>query len=95
MGAKVTFLAEREPEGSNNGQAVPSSVVLVPRGAVREREGRAVVYVIEEGRAAERGVSPRPYSADRVAIAGGVAAGEAVIVEAPAGLKDRDRVRVR
>lgn len=95
MGAKVTFLAEREPEGSNNGQAVPSSVVLVPRGAVREREGRAVVYVIEEGRAVERGVSPRPYSADRVAIAGGVAAGEAVIVEAPAGLKDRDRVRVR
>lgn len=95
MGAKVTFLAEREPQASNNGQAVPSSVVLVPRGAVREREGRAVVYVIEEGRAAERGVSPRPYSADRVAIAGGVAAGEAVIVEAPAGLKDRDRVRVR
>jgi multidrug efflux pump subunit AcrA (membrane-fusion protein) len=95
MGAKVTFLADREPGGSASGQAVPSSVVLLPRGAVREREGRAVVYVVEDGRAVERGVSPRPYSADRVAVAGGVAAGEQVVVEAPADLKDKDRVRIR
>jgi RND family efflux transporter MFP subunit len=95
MGAKVTFLADREPAGSASGRAVPSSVVLLPRGAVREREGRAVVYVVEDGRAVERGVSPRPYSADRVAVAGGVAAGEQVVVEAPADLKDKDRVRIR
>ncbi len=95
MGAKVTFLADPEPTGNASGQAVPSSVVLVPRSAVREREGRAVIYVVEGGRAVERGVSPRPYSSDRVAVSGGLAAGEAVVVEAPAELKDRARVRVR
>lgn len=94
MGAKVTFFADRDPKGDTSGQAVPSSVVLIPRGAVLEREGRAVVYVVEGGRAVERSVSPRPYSADRVAVSGGLAAGEMVVVDAPAELKDKTRVRV-
>ncbi|MGH7681095.1 MAG: efflux RND transporter periplasmic adaptor subunit [Candidatus Eiseniibacteriota bacterium] len=95
MGAKVTFLADREASGAGDGQAVASSVVLIPRAAVREREGRAVVFVVEGGRAVERGVSPRPYGEDRVAVAGGLAAGENVVVEASADLKDKARVRVR
>lgn len=94
MGAKVTFLADRD-SSETGGQAVPSSVVLIPRAAVREREGRAVIFVVEGGRAVERGVSPRPYGDDRVAVTGGLAAGENVVVEASADLKDKARVRVR
>jgi hypothetical protein len=42
-----------------------------------------------------RGVSPRPLGQDRVIVSGGLAPGEMVIVQAPAGLSDRSRVRVK
>jgi RND family efflux transporter MFP subunit len=93
MGAKVTFLAD-PVDTSKPGAAAPA-VVWIPREAVREREGRAVIYVVEGGRARERGVSPRPFGADRVSVSGGLAAGEAVVLEAPPELKDNSRVRIK
>lgn len=95
MGAKVTFLADPEPAPSPGGAAVPTGAVLVPSAAVREREGRAVVFVVEDGRAHVRSVSPRPLGADRVVLTGGVAAGEMVVVGGPENLADRMKVRVR
>ncbi|MBI4364755.1 MAG: efflux RND transporter periplasmic adaptor subunit [Candidatus Latescibacteria bacterium] len=97
MGVKVTFLADAAPPGagggSGAGQAAPA--VSIPKTAVRESDGRAVVYVVEGGRAAMRGVSPRPLTGDRVAVSGGIAPGELVIVEAPPTLADNVRVRVK
>ena len=92
MGVKVTFLGEpgRAPEGTP-----VATAVTVPRSAVRESEGRAVVYVVEQGRAILRGVSPRPLGGDKVVVSGGLAPGEMVIVEAPATLRDQSRVRVK
>ena len=72
-----------------------AAAVAIPKHAVRESEGRAVVYVVEEGRARMRGVSPRPLGQDKVIVSGGLAPGEMVIVEAPAGLSDQSRVRVK
>ena len=94
MGAKVTLLADPEPAPAG-GAAVPTGAVVVPKAAVREREGRAIVFVVEDGRAVQRSVSPRPMGADRVILAGGVAAGEMVVVEGPENLADRTPVRVR
>jgi RND family efflux transporter MFP subunit len=94
MGAKVTFLADAAP-APDGGAAVPTGAVIVPGAAVREREGRAVVFVVEDGRAAARTVAPRPMGRDRVILTGGVAAGEMVIVEGPEDLADRTPVRVR
>ena len=95
MGAKVTFLADPEPAPSSGGAAVPTGAVIVPSASVREREGRAVVFVVEDGRARVRSVSPRPLGADRVVVTGGVAAGEMVVVGGPENLADRMKVRVR
>jgi RND family efflux transporter MFP subunit len=95
MGAKVTFLADPDSSPSSGGSATARAVVWIPRAAVREREGRAVIYVVEGDRARERAVSPRPLGADRVSVSGGLAAGEAVVLEAPPELKDKSRVRVR
>jgi len=94
MGAKVTFLAEPDGPAGDGGAAVPTAV-WIPKAAVREREGRAVVFVVEGDRVTARSVSPRPLGPDRVSVSGGLAAGERVVVEAPEELTDRARVRAR
>jgi len=94
MGLKVTFLADPTQGSATSGPPI-AAAVAIPRQAVRESEGRAVVYVVEEGRARMRGISPRPLGQDRVIVSGGLAAGDRVIVEAPAGLADKSRVRVK
>jgi HlyD family secretion protein len=93
MGAKVSFLAD--PEATPADGASTSSAVWVPASAVRERAGRAIVYVVEDGRATARGVAPRPLGPDRVMIGSGLAAGEMVVIEGPEDLADRSRVKVR
>ena len=93
MGVKTTFLADAGAVAGKSPAA--AAVVAIPKRAVREAEGRAVVYVVEGGRAVMRGVSPRPLAGDRVAVSGGLAPGELVIVEAPSTLGDKSRVRVK
>jgi HlyD family secretion protein len=100
MGAKVTFLADPPggaPDGAPGGAApsAAASIVTVPKGAVVEREGRAVVFVVEDGRAMSRGVAARPYGADRVSVTAGLAEGEQVVVLPPADLRDRARVKTK
>jgi RND family efflux transporter MFP subunit len=101
MGVRVSFLADPEPaagggsaDAGDSGAAL-AAVVLIPKSAVRDVNGRATVFVVENGRAVARSVAPRPAGADRVAISGGLAPDEAVIVEGPPTLKDKTRVRVR
>ena len=95
MGLKVTFLADAASAAAASGGAPVAAAVAIPKAAVRDAEGRAVVYVVEDGRARMRGVSPRPLGQDRVIVSGGLAPGEMVIVQAPAGLSDKSRVRVK
>jgi len=95
MGVKVTFLADPSAPGDLEGAGFVPTAVAIPKSAVREAEGRAVVYVVERGRAVMRGISPRPLSGERVAVSGGLAPGEMVIVEAPSTLADKSRVRVK
>jgi multidrug efflux pump subunit AcrA (membrane-fusion protein) len=95
MGVKVTFLADAPKEGDGGLSAAADAVVSIPRAAVREVEGRAVVFVVEGGRAVMRGVSPRPLAGDRVAVKGGLLPGEMVVVEAPPTLADKARVKVK
>ena len=94
MGAKVTFLSEPDRPASDGGSAVPTAV-WIPSAAVKEREGRAVVFVVEGNRAVARSVSPRPLGPDRVSVSAGLAPGDRVVVEAPDELTDRARVRAR
>lgn len=94
MGAKVAFLSEPNRAPSDEGTAV-NTAVWIPSAAVREREGRAVVFVVEGDRAMARSVTPRPLGPDRVSVSAGLAAGEKVVVEAPEGIADRSRVRAR
>lgn len=101
MGAKVTFLADPPEAGGANagaggsGSGAAAAIIAIPKEAVVEREGRAVVFVVEDGRAIARGVAARPFGTDRMTVTAGLAEGEQVVIGPPADLRDRARVKTK
>jgi RND family efflux transporter MFP subunit len=92
MGVRVAFLESSPAAG---GAAPPPRGVLVPAAALRQDGGKDVVFIVKEGRAARRAVTPGGSLGDSRQVLGGVSDGDTVIVEAPAALKDGDAVAVR
>jgi RND family efflux transporter MFP subunit len=90
MGIKVAFLEDRTAEAGTT-----RARTFVPRAALRQDEGRDVVFVVTGERAERRAVTAGAASADEVEVLAGLAGGEQVVVEGPAGLSDGARVRVR
>ena len=103
MTASVTFQEPRGPTGvgpgSDRGQTgdgpVSDPIVLVPKRAVSEQNRQPIVWVVTDGNAARRPVTLGADRIDQVEVKSGVVAGETVIINAPAGLADRARVRIR
>jgi HlyD family secretion protein len=91
MGVKVAFLGD-EKEGA---AATGKPVVTIPRAAVRKDGDRDVVFVIQGGKVERRAVGLAAGSGDEAAVTSGLAAGEQVVVEGPADLKDGAPVSVR
>jgi RND family efflux transporter MFP subunit len=85
MAVRVAFRGE--------GGADADAGVLVPRLAVRTENGRDTVWVVQNGRATRKTVTTEPATGDEVTVTRGLAAGERVVVEAPARLRDGARVR--
>lgn len=88
MGVKVAFV---EDQPSTTG----SMAVEVPKPALRRDGEQDVVFVIADERAERRAVKVLSTESDRVRLASGVSAGENVIIEGPAELKDGDAVRIK
>jgi HlyD family secretion protein len=89
MAVKVAF---RETGGS---PAAAGRSVLVPKSAVQSRDGRDVVFVVQSGRAERRAVTVIGTQNDDSVLSAGVAAGESVVADPPAGLNDGTPVRAR
>jgi len=87
MGVKVSFLGELTAETRKR--------LAIPRSAVRQEEGRAVVYVLRGDRLERRAVTVGASSGDTVEVAAGLAAGEQVVTETTAELKDGATAKVR
>ncbi|HYM44333.1 MAG TPA: efflux RND transporter periplasmic adaptor subunit [Steroidobacteraceae bacterium] len=85
MGVRVSF-EEKAPSGAAAAQRRRG--VLVPAAAVRKDGGEDVVFVVKDRRAQRRAVTPGGVSGDSREVLGGLSAGETVIIDAPAGLKD-------
>ncbi len=85
MGARVSFLEEHKPAARTEER--PRGV-LVPAAALRKEGDRDVVFVLKERRAQRRTVTLGGAIGDSRQVLAGVSPGEAVIVDAPAGLKD-------
>jgi RND family efflux transporter MFP subunit len=91
MGVRVSFLEDRKSEAGNQ---PPTRGVLVPAKALRKEGEENVLFVLNGQKAQRRTVTLGGTVGDSREVAAGVSAGEAVIVDAPADLKDGTAVTV-
>ncbi len=82
MAVKVAFL---ETAGVASAAA---PAVLIPKNALQTQDGHDVVFAVQNGRAERRAVTVSDTEGDDAVLRAGVTAGEKVIVDCPAGLKD-------
>ena len=69
--------------------------VLVPSNAVTQAGDGARVWVIEDEKASARTVDVGPARGNQVEIRRGLTGGEQVVLDAPAGIKEGARVRIK
>jgi RND family efflux transporter MFP subunit len=86
MGVRVSFLEEKKAAAAP--AQPPVHGVLVPAAALRKDGAEQVVFVLKDRRAQRRTVKLGGASGDSRQVLAGVSPGEAVIVDAPAGLRD-------
>lgn len=89
MNATVRFLANEKPADAKG----PSGV-FVPSAAVRDLEGKKVVFIAYSGKALVREIHMISQRADG-AVVDGLVGGESVITSAPATLKDGEKIKVK
>src|SRR5579872_7085387 len=89
MNATVRFLANDKPKSA----AGPSGV-FVPANAIRDKDGKKIVFIAYNGKAVEREVHITGQRADG-SLVDGLVGGENVITTAPASLKDGDRIKIK
>ena len=92
MGVRVSFLEENKPAAQ--AQAAPRGV-LVPIAALRKDGDKDIVFVLKDRKAQRRAVMLGGNVGDERQVLAGVSAGEAVIVDGPADLKDGAAVEVK
>ena len=105
MTASVTFeeagteqVRTRDGAGTNPGRsrdAAGTQTVLIPKRTISEQGGQPHVWVVSGGIAMRRPVTLGRDRIDQVEVQSGLAAGEAVVINPPAGLTDRSPVRVK
>jgi len=89
MNATVRFLANDKPKGAKE----PAGV-FVPSTAMRDHDGKKIVYIAYNGRAVTREIHVISQRADGALVAG-LVGGESVITVAPATLKDGDKIKIK
>lgn len=92
MGVKVSFLTERPAADAN---AAPRTRLLAPSAAIRQADGRSIVFVVHDDRLERRAVKVGAASGDQVEVVSGVTVGERIVVEGPPTLKDGDKIKVK
>jgi HlyD family secretion protein len=85
MAVKVAF---REIVGPAAKAASAPGGVVLPKSAVRNADGRDVVFVVRGGRVERRAITVSSAQNNDVTVGAGVTAGEKIVVDAPTGLAD-------
>jgi len=98
MTASVTFQEPRKAEADPRPQtagAPAAPIVLIPKRTITEQNGAPVVWVVSGGKSARRSIVLGRERLDQVEVQSGVAPGEALVLNPPAGLTDRGPVRLK
>jgi RND family efflux transporter MFP subunit len=90
MGVKVSFLRNDEPAGDT-----PDGRMVVPASAVRTSGGQSIVFVAADDRVERRAVRTGGEDGGQVDVLSGLRPGERVVLDAPATMKDGDRIKVQ
>lgn len=85
MSVKVAFQQTAANPGSG-------PEVVVPKAAIRQRDGRDVVWLVRDGRVERRAVKVGTTRGEEVTIAAGVTGGDRVVIEGPGDLPDGAKV---
>jgi HlyD family secretion protein len=93
MGVKVSFLRD-EPAATAAAAAAPAARFEIPKAALRTEDDRSIVFVVRENTVERRAVRTGLEQGDLVEVLSGVSAGEQVVINPPATLKDGDRIRI-
>ena len=96
MGVKVSFLRDAEPTSAiaTSANTAAAARFEIPKAAVRTDNDRPVVFVVRDNRVERRAVRTGLEQGDVVEVLSGVSAGEQVVINPPATLKDGDRIRI-
>jgi HlyD family secretion protein len=90
MNATVKFLAEEQKKSDST----KSAGVFVPTTAVRDRDGKKVVFLIYNGKALMREVQVVSQRSGGLLVSG-LNGGEDVITSGPPNLKDGDKIKIK
>lgn len=93
MGVKVTFLSDEETK--KKGAAVPAVAALLPTDAVRDDNGKKVVFLVANDKLERRAVSVGNTQGGQTEILSGVTSGDTVVVKGPANLQDGQAVEIK
>src|SRR5271166_5506297 len=93
MNATVKFLADETPKTTNKTSQEPTGV-YVPSTAIRDRDGKKIVFLAYNGKAVAREVHTVSQRSDG-ALVDGLVGGESVITTAPSTLKDGDKIKIK
>jgi RND family efflux transporter MFP subunit len=94
MGVRVSFLQQSSAQAGAAAQSLPAGTVWVPVSAVVQRDGHAVVFVVEGDKAHQEAVTPGESAGDLRAVQG-IASGAAVVQSPPARLSDGSHIEVK
>lgn len=89
MGVKVTFLGD-EPDKKSTAAAI-----VVPQGAVRDENGKNVVFLVKGDKAERRAVTLGGTRGSDVEVIAGITVGDTVVVKGPANLRDGQSVEIK
>jgi HlyD family secretion protein len=89
MNATVKFLANDPPKNAKG-----PAEVYVPSTAIRDRDGKKIVFIAYDGRAVAREIRVTSQRSDG-ALVDGLVGGENLITTAPATLKDGDKIKIK
>jgi RND family efflux transporter MFP subunit len=92
MGVKVAVQSAERAEGSAASAETAPRGVTIPKAAVRQRDGRDIVWVVRDGRIARRAVTVGSVLDDTALIAGGLDAGDRVVVDGPTDITENSKV---